>query len=403
MYTDDHLTRLLDYPSTNLSGVTAEVGVASGSTDTPESFGGHGSSSSYLDTCGGDSLHTLSEGGHDEGLTTANQGGLELGFLGSLPVLDSDFTRKNRPSLDQPPSATDDFEWNEQDHAWLDLAAHDQTSPVHSPESNVNKVRDGMAALAVDDSSSGYLGITSGAALLRLTWMNGEGAEWDQQTRDRRRESLLDLFRSEASEGPSPSAWLRTQPLLTRTLVENYVDAYFKLYHPTFPILHEPTFRSEYAREAPRPGGGVWHVLANLVVAMGAFVSSTCSDGTDATIFRGVKDGLSVESLESGSLALVQIFALAANYLQKRNKPNSGSNYAGIALRLAIGLGLHKEFEDWKTSPLRKEIRRRVWWLLCILDVGATVTYGRPLTWPQAGVEAALPANIHESVSLHHL
>jgi hypothetical protein len=44
------------------------------------------------------------------------------------------------------------------------------------------------------------------------------------------------------------------------------------------------------------------------------------------------------------------------------------------------------------------EMRRRVWWTLCVLDVGATITYGRPLNWPQAGVEAALPRNVHEEV-----
>jgi mannosyl-oligosaccharide alpha-1,2-mannosidase len=63
---------------------------------------------------------------------------------------------------------------------------------------------------------------------------------------------------------------------------------------------------------------------------------------------------------------------------------------------MAIGLGLHKEFEEGYISPLQMEIRRRVWWTLCILDVGATITYGRPLNWPQSGVEAALPRNIHE-------
>jgi hypothetical protein len=60
---------------------------------------------------------------------------------------------------------------------------------------------------------------------------------------------------------------------------------------------------------------------------------------------------------------------LISNYQQKRNKPNSGYNYTGLAVRMAMGLGLHKEFQDWNISPLKMEIRRRVWWTLCILDI----------------------------------
>ena len=391
IYSEDQLTGLLNQPLGSIDESTVRAPEASASSNTPKSTGDD-PGSGYTDRRGGNGELYLSR-----------QDGAELGYLGSLPITDSDLLSKPRSALDRPPAATDDFEWNEQDQAWLGAATQDEVTSLPSPDSNVNRVRDGMATLTMDESSSGYFGITSGAALLRLTMINAEAAESEQQAREQRRESLLDLFSEEANGDPVPSSWLRTEPLLTRIVVEDYIEAYFKLYHPSFPILHEATFRAEYAYEAPRPIGGVWHVLANLVVAMGAFVSGTNPDDTDLTIFKAVKAGLSIESLEAGSLTLVQIFALAANYLQKRNKPNTGSAYAGIAVRLAIGLGLHKEFVEWKTSLLRKEIRRRVWWLLCILDVGATVSYGRPLIWPQAGVDAALPANIHEPVSFEQL
>jgi hypothetical protein len=185
-------------------------------------------------------------------------------------------------------------------------------------------------------------------------------------------------------------------------MVDTLVDAYFALYHPTFPILHEPSFREQYARLSGRVSRSTWHTLANLVAALGSFVSSPCSDETHATLFNAVKANLSIDSLETGSITLVQAFAMAANYLQKRNRPNSGYNYGGIALRLAISLGLHKEFRGWQTTLFKKEIRRRVWWSLCVLDVGATVTYGRPLNWPQVGVDIPFPSNIHEKVSDLH-
>jgi transcriptional regulatory protein GAL4 len=315
-----------------------------------------------------------------------------------LPVSESG-TEKVPLPFESAPSAEDDFEWDEQELSWSVSDLEGGATMVDSTEGDVHKVMDGMATLSVDDSQSGYVGITSGAALLRLIWMNtDDGPERDIDARNTRRKYLEELFSRRQPESLSPPPWLQTQPSLTRAVVDTLVDAYFKLYHPNFPILHEATFRAQLSNTTPRPGGSTWHILANVVVALGSFVSSTCSSDTDITIFRAAKERLSIGVLEAGNLTLVQIFGLAANYLQKRNRPNSGYNYGGLALRLAIGLGLHKEFDGWKIDPLKMEIRRRVWWSLCVLDVGATVTYGRPLNWPQVGVETALPLNIHEQV-----
>ena len=323
----------------------------------------------------------------------------EQGFDRPLPGLESDVTKKAPVPFESAPSADDDFEWDEQEPSWSMSDPEGGVAMMDSTEGDVQKVMDGMATLTVDESHSGYVGITSGAALLRLIWMGtDEGLESNIDLRNERRKYLEQLFKRRPVESLSPPPWLRTQPSLTRAVVGTLVDAYFKLYHPSFPILHETTFRAQLSNTAQRPSGSTWPALANIVVALGSFVSSTCSSDTDTTIFRAAKERLSIGVLEAGNLTLVQIFGLAANYLQKRNRPNSGYNYGGLALRLAIGLGLHKEFDGWKIDPLKMEIRRRVWWSLCVLDVGATVTYGRPLNWPQVGVETALPANIHEQV-----
>lgn len=302
------------------------------------------------------------------------------------------------PPLESLPAADDDFEWDERESSWnLAEPGGDTSVSQGGLDTEIPKITDGMATLTANDSNAGFLGSVSGSALLRLIWM-GAGAEETTDPSNERRKTLDQLFNQRSGEYPSASTWLRAQPMLTRAMVDTLIDAYFALYHPTFPILHEPSFREQYARLSGRVSRSTWHTLANLVAALGSFVSSTSSDDTHATLFNAVKANLSVDSLETGSITLVQTFAMAANYLQKRNRPNSGYNYGGIALRLAISLGLHKEFRGWQTTPFKKEIRRRVWWSLCVLDVGATVTYGRPLNWPQVGVDIPFPLNIHEKV-----
>jgi hypothetical protein len=66
---------------------------------------------------------------------------------------------------------------------------------------------------------------------------------------------------------------------------------------------------------------------------------------------------ISATQLESGNLELVQAFCLLSNLAQKRNKVNSGSVYLGIAVRMAIGLGLHRELPLWSISPFEREVR----------------------------------------------
>ncbi|KAK5557104.1 hypothetical protein LTR46_004915 [Exophiala xenobiotica] len=298
------------------------------------------------------------------------------------------------------PAADDDFEWDERDPSWnfSDLAGGAPTSE-NDADADTPKITDGMATLTTDDSHTGFYGSVSGAALLRLIWMGNtaEGTENKGAMRPaERRPTMEQLFKDSQDQDRLPSSWLQTQPLITRAVVDSMVDAYFALYHPTFPILHQPSFRQEYMKLSSRPGASTFHILVNLVATLGAFVSSSGADDTHITLFNAVKANLTIGSLETGSLSLVQAFAMAATYLQKRNRPNSGYNYGGVALRMATSLGLHKEFHGWQATPFKKEVRRRVWWSLCVLDVGATVTYGRPLNWPQVGVETAFPLNIHE-------
>lgn len=85
-----------------------------------------------------------------------------------------------------------------------------------------------------------------------------------------------------------------------------------------------------------------------------------------------------------------------ANYLQKRNKPNSGFTFLGIALNMALGLGMHHEFSDTAINTLMMEIRRRVWWTIFIFDSGARLTFGRS-SMVLYGGNVRYPRNLDDS------
>ncbi|KAI1613135.1 transcriptional regulatory protein GAL4 [Exophiala viscosa] len=314
------------------------------------------------------------------------------------PVTPANNAPNDSAPFENLPAADDDFEWDEREHSSSSINPDGHSADL-TQEPDLDRITDGMATLTADDSNTGFLGSVSGAALLRLIWMGNndtEGTGDKLDTRNERRDGLERVFADRPEVRLSSSLSLQSQPQVTRLVADTLVDAHFKLYHTAFPILHEPSFREQYSKLDGRPGTTTFHILARLVAVLGAFVSGTGTDEFHATLFNTVKADLNIGSLETGNLGLVQAFALAANYLQKRNRPNSGYIYGGIAVRLAVSLGLHKDFHGRHATPFKQEVRRRVWWSLCVLDVGATVTYGRPLNWPQVGVETAFPRNIHE-------
>lgn len=102
-----------------------------------------------------------------------------------------------------------------------------------------------------------------------------------------------------------------------------------------------------------------------------------------------------MDILEKGSLSYVQGIVLMANYLQKRNKPNSGFVLIGIGWSMALAIGLHREFGLPSSSPFTMEIRRRVWWTLFIFVSGAQLTLGRPPA-SLVGVNVRVPSNLHD-------
>lgn len=179
-----------------------------------------------------------------------------------------------------------------------------------------------------------------------------------------------------------------------------FIDAYFQHYHTSYPFVHEATFRSHFHGQYPRPHPQAWQVLLNTILALGAWSIGDDNSDLDATFYQEARASLQqVSVFETGNFTLVQALLLLSNYAQKRNKPNTGWNYLGLAVRMAMSLGLHKEFPGWKISLLQREIRRRLWWGVYIFDSGAAKTFGRPILLPEDRVmDAKHVLNIHDNV-----
>jgi transcriptional regulatory protein GAL4 len=208
--------------------------------------------------------------------------------------------------------------------------------------------------------------------------------------------------RSASSGGvPLKAQLLESAP--SGLIEQAFIDAYFLNYHTSYPFVHQPTFRAQFNDPSLRPHGTAWQILLNTILALGAWSIGDDSSDLDITFYQEARTCLQQASVfETGNLTLVQALLLLSNYAQKRNKPNTGWNYLGLAVRMAMSLGLHKEFHGWKISLLQREIRRRLWWGVFIFDSGAAKTFGRPILLPDENVmDAKQVLNIQDEVCIY--
>ncbi|KAF4468789.1 short chain oxidoreductase [Fusarium albosuccineum] len=226
---------------------------------------------------------------------------------------------------------------------------------------------DGIGSLSFQARPSGYMGPQSGNALLKYLQSVGNFLSDTEP-------EVLNGSPSFLHSGPGDLQSRVTSSAFQRSCV----DWYFDHFHKAYPLLHEGFFRAQQMSAIAKPKDGSWPVLLNMVLAVGAFAGPESSSNLDTYFYEQAHAAVSLELLQRGSLQLVQAFALMANYLQKRNKPNSGCTYLGIAFNMAMGLGLHREFSEKSISAFTMEIRRRAWWTLFIFDSGARLTFGRP-------------------------
>ncbi|KAJ8133430.1 hypothetical protein O1611_g188 [Lasiodiplodia mahajangana] len=241
---------------------------------------------------------------------------------------------------------------------------------------------DGMANLLIDENS-GYLGGSSGSQLLEeiASAISSDG---------RARRTSEDLQQTRSSRLAEPSS---NSPVELSVTESQLVDNYFLYYNTCYPILHEKSFRDRLADQRNRYSNSPWHIIFYMVLAIGDWISSPESSHAQSSYYETARSCLSFQTLESGTTETVQAFLLLGNYLQKRDRPNTGYNFVGLAWRLALGLGLHREVVN-ALDTVENERRRSLFWVMYSFDNGFNITTGRPPTLSDGFVDTHLPRNI---------
>lgn len=85
--------------------------------------------------------------------------------------------------------------------------------------------------------------------------------------------------------------------------------------------------------------------------------------------------------LNNPDITLVQAFAIFLFLVRRYDSPRFVWMMTGLVIRMAQALGLHRDGSNFKDlSPYEVEMRRRIWWALCLLDIRASEDQGSEFT-----------------------
>lgn len=193
---------------------------------------------------------------------------------------------------------------------------------------------------------------------------------------------------------------------LSPTQEEYFLELYWNSYHTSvFPILNEAEFRQNYASLWTAQGNTRGSsALVDIVIAMsmqlgvssGRLFNAGEGDSTVAGQRYYVRcQKLLAYELESPSVYTLQCQILCSVYLCCATFQNMSDSACAMAVRTAYMLGLH--LDPPASMPLKeREMRRRLWWAVYILDSKIGMKYGRPFLVSQSPLSPKLSEHMLE-------
>ncbi|KAH8896362.1 hypothetical protein GQ53DRAFT_819469 [Thozetella sp. PMI_491] len=183
--------------------------------------------------------------------------------------------------------------------------------------------------------------------------------------------------------------------LPTEDETEQLVDLFFAHVHPNIMLFHRPSFQAMLDRlrmNETREVDAGWAVCFRLVVALGCEwrISSPGPKAQDETdrlasmTERLVSDALSEMSqlMLSATLQSVAAMTLLAVYFSFANERNAAWILSGAAVRMGIGIGLHRGENALRRSNIHlsttdRELRKQVWCSLFVFEQYTSSLFGR--------------------------
>lgn len=94
---------------------------------------------------------------------------------------------------------------------------------------------------------------------------------------------------------------------------------------------------------------------------------------------------------------ILQAFVVFLMLLRRNDDARKIWTLTGLVVRIAQTLGIHRDGSHFALAPFEIEMRRRLWWQVCILDARASEDHGCDPTIVEAQFDTKMPLNVNDS------
>ncbi|PHH89679.1 hypothetical protein CDD83_5509 [Cordyceps sp. RAO-2017] len=101
--------------------------------------------------------------------------------------------------------------------------------------------------------------------------------------------------------------------------------------------------------------------------------------------------------LDTSDVNVIQAFTLFLIVVRRHDESRFCWALTGLLIRIAQGLGLHRDGSHFKLPPLETETRRRLWWAILMLDLRSAEELGTDMTIGEHSYDTQMPSNINDS------
>ncbi|KAJ5231687.1 uncharacterized protein N7469_006275 [Penicillium citrinum] len=185
-------------------------------------------------------------------------------------------------------------------------------------------------------------------------------------------------------------------------------DVYQENVAPLISILHRPSARNLLVEATRNPDGLdknnealVFSIYLSAIVSLTpAECLSRFGEDRNSAVKRyrfAVEQALArANLLNTQSLALLQAAVLFLICVRREDDSKFVWSMTSLVLRLAQGLGLHRDGTNFALQPFETEMRRRLWWHISLLDVRASEDHGTDPQIHESMYDTRLPLNVND-------
>lgn len=185
-------------------------------------------------------------------------------------------------------------------------------------------------------------------------------------------------------------------------------DIYKENVAPLITIIHKPTARKLLVEAAQNPDSLdknsealVFSIYLSVIVALSP-AECLARFGEDRALavkrYRfAVEQALAKANLlNTQSLVLLQAAVLFLICIRREDDSKFVWSMNSIILRLAQGLGLHRDGTNFALKPFETEMRRRLWWHICLMDIRSSEDHGTDPLIHDSMYDTRLPLNVND-------